>query len=287
MENKFKEKLVKTIFLIASLISILGIILIIFFIFKEGIPFIQKYGWKNFLLGKKWSPTNNPPSYGILPMIIGSLIVTFGGIIIGGPIGVLTSIYLSSFCKEKYYNLLNSLVHLMAGIPSIIYGFFALNVLVPLNRNLFGGTGMNIITASLLLGIMILPTIISVSKASIEAVDESFYQGSIALGATHEESVFKVVVPKAKSGVISSLILGLGRAIGETMAIILIAGNQGRVPTKLTDGVRTMTTNIVLEMSYATNEHRKALIATASILFVFVLIINLLFQIMVRREKNE
>ena len=175
----------------------------------------------------------------------------------------------------------------MAGIPSIVYGFFALTVLVPIVRNIFGGTGMNIITSSILLGIMILPTIVNISESSIQAVDDSFYEGSIALGASHEESVLKVVLPAAKSGIVSSIILGIGRAIGETMAVILVAGNQARMPSGLTRGVRTMTTNIVMEMAYAAGEHRQSLIATASILFIFILAINTIFFLVRRRDYLE
>ncbi len=287
MKKFDKEIFMKYVFLITATVSILSIILISLFIFKEGFPFIKEYGIKNFLLGKEWKPSNSTPLYGILPMIMGSLYVTFGAVIIGVPIGILTATYMAEFANKKLYRVLKPAINLMAGIPSIVYGFFALTVLVPFIRNLFGGTGMNIITASLLLGFMILPTIINLSESSIRAVDRAYYEGSIALGATHEESVFKVVLPAAKSGIVSSVILGIGRAIGETMAVILVAGNQPRMPKGLTKGVRTMTTNIVLEMAYAANEHRTALIATASILFIFILIINTLFQIATRRGKNE
>lgn len=287
MKKIDKEIFMKYVFLFTASISILTIILISLFIFKEGFPFVKEYGVKNFLLGKQWKPSNSTPLYGILPMIMGSIYVTIGAIVIGVPIGILTATYMAEFSSPKLYKFLKPAINLMAGIPSIVYGFFALTVIVPIIRNIFGGTGMNIITASLLLGFMILPTIISMSEASIRAIDRGYYEGSIALGATHEESIFKVVLPAAKSGIISSIILGIGRAIGETMAVILVAGNQPRMPNGLTKGVRTMTTNIVLEMAYAANEHRTALIATASILFIFILLINTAFQLITRRKKDE
>lgn len=276
----------KGVFLISAIMSIIAIIFICIFIFAGGIPFIQEYGLKNFLLGTEWKPSNTPASFGILPMILGSFYVTLGAIIIGVPIGVLTAIYLAKFCNKKLYKILKPGINLMAGIPSIVYGFFALVVIVPIIRDIFGGTGMNILTASILLGIMILPTIISMSEAALRAVPDSYYEGSIALGASHEKAIMSVVVPAAGSGILSSIILGIGRAIGETMAVILVAGNQARIPQGLTKGVRTLTTNIVIEMAYAADQHREALIATAAVLFVFILIINGSFLIVKRRSKN-
>lgn len=286
MKAKSFEGFMKGIFILCALMSIIAIILICIFIFAGGIPFIAEYGLKNFLLGTQWKPSNTPPSYGILPMILGSLYVTGGAIVLGVPVGILTATYLSKFCSKKLYMILKPSINLMAGIPSIIYGFFALTVIVPIMRDVLGGTGMNIITASILLGIMILPTIIGMSEASIRAVPSSYYEGSVALGATHERAVMSVILPAAKSGILSSVILGIGRAIGETMAVILIAGNQPRMPAGLTKGVRTLTTNIVMEMAYAADTHREALIATAVVLFVFILIINGIFLIVKRRALN-
>lgn len=286
MKKKSLESFMKIIFTLSAMTSILAVILICVFIFSEGLPFIKEYGVKNFLLGTEWKPSNNPPSYGILPMILGSLYITIGAIIIGVPIGVLTATYLAKFSDGKWYKFLKSCVNLMAGIPSIIYGFFALTMIVPLIRSFFGGTGMNIITASILLGVMILPTIIAISESSIRAVPNSYYEGSVALGASHERSVISVVLPAAKSGVIASIILGVGRAIGETMAVILVTGNQARMPAGITKGVRTLTTNIVVEMAYAADTHRQALIATALVLFVTILIINGIFSIVKRRALN-
>lgn len=286
MKSKHLEGFMKGVFLISAIMSIIAIIFICIFIFAGGIPFIQEYGLKNFLLGTEWKPSNTPASFGILPMILGSFYVTLGAIIIGVPIGVLTAIYLAKFCNKKLYKVLKPGINLMAGIPSIVYGFFALIVIVPIIRDIFGGTGMNILTASILLGIMILPTIISMSEAALRAVPDSYYEGSIALGASHEKAIMSVVVPAARSGILSSIILGIGRAIGETMAVILVAGNQVRIPQGLTKGVRTLTTNIVIEMAYAADQHREALIATAAVLFVFILIINGSFLIVKRRSRN-
>lgn len=285
MKKLSLEGFMKYVFLVSSAISILAIILICIFIFLEGLPFIFDYGVGNFLFGQEWKPSNSPPSFGILPMIVGSIYVTIGAIIIGVPIGILTSIYMAKFCDGKLYKFLKPCVNLMAGIPSIVYGFFALVVIVPIMKNWVGGTGMNIMTASILLGVMILPTIIGVSESAIRAVPKNYYEGSVALGATHERSVMSVIVPAAKSGILSSIILGIGRAIGETMAVVLVVGNQPRIPESITQGVRTMTANIVLEMAYAAGQHREALIATAAVLFVFILLINAGFLILKRRRK--
>lgn len=282
-----REKWMKAVFLVAALSSILALFLIMYFVFSSGIPFIKEYGLKAFLFGKKWSPINSPQQYGILPMIVGSFALTIGASIVGAPIGILSAVYLSFYAKGKVKNFFQSAVSLMASVPSIIYGFFALQLMVPLSKTLFGGTGMNIITASVLLGIMILPTVISISEASLNAVPNRYYQGSVALGTTKEISIFRTMIPAAKSGILSSVILGIGRAIGETMAVYLIAGNQARLPKALTDGVRTLTTNIVLEMGYAGVEHRQALIATAMVLFVFILIINLIFFVVKRKGSHE
>lgn len=286
MNKNFKENFMKYFFFVISLISVFALLLICYFIFSEGIPFVKEYGLKAFLFGKVWAPRNVPASYGIVSMVVGSVYTTLGAIIIGLPIGLLTAIYMAFYANKKAYKILEPAVQLMAGIPSIVYGFFALVVIVPLVRKAFGGDGMNIITASLLLGIMILPTIISICEASLRAVPKAFYQGSVALGASKEISIFKVVVPAAKSGIISSFILGIGRAIGETMAVYLIAGNQPRIPTSITQGVRTLTTNIVIEMAYATPKHLQALTATAMVLFIFILIINTIFYFIKGSEKN-
>ena len=218
-------------------------------------------------------------------MIVGSVYVTSGSILVGVPIGVLTAVFMAFYCPDRLYKFLKPAVNLMAGIPSIIYGFFGLMVFVPIVRGWWGGTGMTVFTASVLLGIMILPTIIGLSESSLRSVPKSYYQGSIALGATNERSLMRVVVPAAKSGILAAIILGIGRSIGETMAVIMIAGNQPIVPESIKMGTRTMTANIVLEMAYATGDHREALIATGVVLFIFILLINLLFNVVKRRMK--
>ena len=282
MQRDVRETVMKYVFLISALISVLSIILIFYFIFSGGLPFILRQGVWEFLTGTNWRPTASQPEFGILPMIVGSLIVAGGAILIGVPIGVLTAVYMVFYCPKAYYRYAKSAINLMAAIPSIVYGFFALQIFVPFFR-IMGRSGMNMVTASLLLGIMILPTIIGLSESAIRNVPKSYYQGAIGLGTTHERAILTVVVPAAKNGILSAIILGIGRAIGETMAVILVAGNQPRIPTELNQGVRTLTTNIVMEMAYSTGQHREALIATAVVLFVFILIINLFFT----RVKNK
>ena len=201
----------------------------------------------------------------------------------GVPVALLTSIFLARFCPPKLYRVLKPCVNLLAGIPSVVYGFFGMVVMVPFVSHTFGGDGNSMLTASLLLGMMILPTIIGVAESALRAVPESYYEGSLALGATHERSVFFTIVPAARSGIMAGVILGVGRAIGETMAVIMVAGNQARMPAGLLKGVRTLTTGIVMEMGYAADLHREALIATAAVLFVFILIINLCFSLLKRK----
>ncbi|CDE45944.1 phosphate ABC transporter permease PstC [Clostridium sp. CAG:411] len=278
---KVKEKGMEMVFLLAACVSILAVALICIFLFAKGLPAIGKIGVAKFLTGTDWKPTNG--IFGILSMIVGSLYVTAGALLIGVPIGILSATFLAKFCPSWLYKPLKAGVNLMAGIPSVVYGFFGMCVLVPLCRSLFGGTGNSILTASALLGMMILPTIIGVSESAIRAVPDYYYKGALALGATHERSVFLTVLPAAKSGILAGVILGVGRAIGETMAVIMVAGNQARIPSSVTDGVRTMTANIVMEMGYATGIHREALIATGVVLFVFILLINLLFSVLKRR----
>ena len=246
---------------------------------------MKEIGFFNFLLGDTWRPSNN--LYGILPMILGSIYVTACAILIGVPIGILTSIFMAYFCPKKLYRPLKEATQLLAGIPSVVYGFFGLIVIVPAIRALFGGTGMNILTAGIILGIMILPTLTGVIESSLRTVPESYYEGALALGATHERCVFRVIFPAAKSGVVAGIVLAIGRAVGETMAVVMIAGNQPGMPTSLFKGVRTLTTNIVMEMGYAADLHREALIATGVVLFVFILLINLSVSLLNRKSKKE
>lgn len=281
---KIKEKLWEIIFLIAAGFSILAVLLICLFLFANGIPAMHKIGLTNFMFGTKWRPGND--LYGIFPMIAGSLYVTAGAILAGVPVGLMTAIFLSKFCPKWLHKMLKPAIDLLAGIPSVVYGFFGLMVIVPFVRNVFGGNGSSILTASLLLGMMILPTIISVSETALNAVPQSYYEGSRALGATHERSVFLTMLPAAKSGIMAGIILGIGRAIGETMAVIMVAGNQARLPDSVLKGVRTLTANIVIEMGYATDLHRESLIATSVVLFVFILLINLSFNLVKNRGSK-
>ena len=281
--KKFKERFMQVLFLLSALVSILAVALICIFLFANGIPAIREIGLWDFLSGTSWKPEQN--IYGILPMIIGSIYVTAGAMLIGVPIGILTALFLVHFCPPKLYRFLKPAVDLLAGIPSIVYGFFGLMVIVPAIRNGLGGSGSSMLAASIVLGIMILPTIINVSESAIRAVPGSYYEGSLALGASHERSVFFTVLPAAKSGVFAAVILGMGRAVGETMAVIMVAGNQTAMPGSPLQGLRTLTANIVMEMAYAADLHRGALIATAVVLFVFILIINLSFSLMKRRAK--
>ena len=282
--KKFRESFMKAVFLIAACASILAVALICVFLFANGVPAMTEIGVFDFLLGQTWRPGND--IYGIFPMILGSIYVTAGAIVVGVPIGLLTAIFMARFCPAKLYGILKPAVELLAGIPSVVYGFFGMVVIIPLVRQIFHlSTGDVMLTACLLLGIMILPTIITTSEAAIRAVPNSYYEGSLALGATHERSVFFAVLPAAKSGVLTGVVLGIGRAIGETMAVIMVAGNQPRMPEGLLKGVRTMTANIVLEMGYASGLHREALIATGVVLFVFILLINLALSLLKRGEK--
>lgn len=281
----FKEKFAKVIFICAACISILAVALICIFLFANGLPGMIKIGVLDFLTGTKWKPGND--IYGILPMILGSVYVTGGALLIGVPAGLLTAIFMSRFASLRMVKIMKPAISLLAGIPSVVYGFFGLVVIVPLVRQLFGGSGSSLLAACLLLGMMILPTIISVSEAALNAVPASYYEGALALGATHERAVFSVVLPAAKSGVMAGIILGIGRAIGEAMAVMMVAGNRTGIPKSLFKGVRTLTSNIVMEMGYAADLHREALIATAVVLFVFILIINLLFSILSHSGKKQ
>ena len=275
---KFREKFMGAVFFASALASVFAVGLICVFLFSNGIPAMGKIGLFDFLLGIEWSPGDTPPVFGIFPMIMGSLYVTAGAIIIGVPIGVLTAVFLARTCPNKLYKFIKPGVELLAGIPSVVYGFFGMAAIIPI-------TGNSILSACILLGIMILPTVIGIAESALRAVPESYYEGALALGAGHYRSVYKVVLPAAKSGISAAVVLGIGRAIGETMAVIMVAGNQARMPVSIFKGVRTLTANIVIEMGYAAELHREALIATGVVLFVFILIINLNFSALKGRVK--
>ncbi len=280
--QKAKEKIMHALFLICACVSILAVVVICVYLFGTGIPAMADVGFFKFLFGTEWRP--DADSWGIFPMIIGSILVTGIAILIGVPIGVLCAVFMSFYCPKKLYKFVKPAINLLAGIPSIVYGFFGVMVLVPFIRNVFGGSGKSLLTAGILLGIMILPTIIKTTEASLNAVPTSYYEGSLALGATHERSVFFAALPAAKSGILAAIILGIGRAIGETMAVVMVAGNQAILPESITSGVRTLTSNVILEMGYADEHKQSILVATAVVLFVFILIINLCFSVLKRRK---
>ena len=291
-----KENFMRGVFFIAALVSILAVVLICVFLFAQGIPAIGRIGIMDFLLGQRWAPTAAEPAFGILPMILGSLYVTAGAIVLGVPIGIFTAIFMARMCPPWLYGFVKPALNLMAGIPSVIYGFFGMMVLVPMIFDVFGRrfgmmSGQTMLAASILLGIMILPTVISIAETNIRAVPQELYEGAVALGASHERAVFKVVLPAARSGVMAAVILGVGRAIGETMAVRMVAGNQAvlRMPHEFFRGVRTLTTNIIIEMGYVEHgsTHFGALIATGVVLFVFILIINTLFSILNQEKKDK
>lgn len=282
--TQVKELIAKILFMIAAAISVAAVVVICVFIFGNGVPAIAEIGVFDFLFGTTWRPSNE--IFGIGTMIVGSLYVMAGALVIGVPLGILCAIFLANFGSSRVAKVAKAGVQLLAGIPSVVYGFFGLVVLVPFIRANLGGTGQSVLCASIVLGIMILPTIITLSESALKAVPQTYYEGALALGADHERSVMRVVLPAAVSGIMASIILAIGRAIGETMAVIMVAGNQVQLPGAITEGVRTMTANIVLETGYAADLHRGALIGTACVLFVFILIINFCFSAIKRRNKN-
>ena len=285
-----RESVMKIVFAISAFTAIAAVGLICLFLFAGGLPAMGKIGVFKFLTGTSWKPTYD--EFGILPMIVGSLYVTAGAILFGVPVGIFTAVFMAKLCPKIIYRFLKPALDLLAGIPSVVYGFFGMVVLVPLVRDIFGGrfdtNGSSILTASLLLGIMILPTIISVSESALRAVPDEMYEGAVALGASHERAVFGVILPAARSGVMAAIVLGVGRAIGETMAVKMVAGNQTilRAPTEFLKGVRTLTANVVLEMGYAEGLHSEALVATGVVLFVFILLINLLFSVVNKDSRG-
>ncbi len=274
--RRLRERVMRAVFFSAASVSVIALCLIVLFIFSNGAPALREVGLADFILGRTWKPSAE--LYGILPMILGSVYVTAGALAIGVPLGIFTAVFTARYCPKRLLPCFKSAVSLLAGIPSVVYGYFGLAVIVPLVRRALGGSGKGVLSCSILLGIMILPTIIKLSCAALEALPRFYYEGALALGATRERSVFSVELPAAAKGILSSVILGCGRAVGETMAVVMVAGNQAVIPSHITSGVRTLTANVVLEMGYATELHRSALIATACVLFVFVAAINIIFS---------
>jgi phosphate transport system permease protein len=278
------DKLIRMALLVTALSAVTILAVITLFIFVEGTPIMFKYGLKNFLGGMDWYPGER--SFGLLPMILGSLYVTGGALVLGVPFGLACAVFLTEFSSRGLRQIIKPVIELLAGIPSVVYGFMGVVILVPFIRETFGGPGLSVLAASIILGIMILPTVISISIDALSAVPPSYREGSIALGATRWQTVKMVLLPAARSGIIASVILGMGRAIGETMAVIMIAGNAVAVPRSALDPVRTLTSNIALEMGYASGEHRQALFATGVILFVIIMILNTMANVTSRRKTK-
>lgn len=279
------DRLVRLALLVVafSAVSILAVITV--FMFEQGTPIMFKYGLRSFLAGTDWYPTEK--IFGLWPMIVGSIYVTLGAMVIGVPFGLACAIVLTEFSSKQVRRIIKPVIELLAGIPSVVYGFIGVVILVPFIRETLGGPGLSVLAAAIILGIMILPTIISISVDSIRAVPLSYREGSIALGATKWQTVKMVLLPAARSGIIASIILGMGRAIGETMAVIMIAGNAASVPRSVLDPVRTLTSNIALEMGYAAGEHRQALFATGVILFIIIMILNTVANVTSSRMKGS
>jgi phosphate transport system permease protein len=277
-----REKFIERVLLLLALSSVGSLALITIFIFLEGFPLILSVGLREFILFSHWAPTKG--HFGILAMIISSVLVTLGAMVIGVPLGLSCAIVLAEFSPKRLKMVLKPTLELLAGIPSVVYGFLGVIWLVPLIRNYLGGPGLSLLAGSIILGIMILPTVISISIDALTAVPDLYRDGSLALGATRWQTVRRVVLPAASSGIITAIILGMGRAIGETMAVIMVAGNALQVPTSLLDPVRTLTSNIALELSYAAGRHREALFATGIVLFIIIMILNLSATLITRRR---
>lgn len=286
IRQRATESLMSGIFKVCGCLSVVAVVLITVYMVALGAPGIGKIGVGEFLFGTEWFPTatTKDPSFGILPMILSSVLATGGAVLIGVPIGLFTAIYLAEFARGKTASVLRAMVSLLAGIPSVVYGLVGMIAVVPAVAKMFGlPSGSSLFSAILVLAVMILPTIVSISENALRAVPKEYREASLAMGTTRVRTIFKVVLPAAKSGVAAGIVLGIGRAVGETMAVIMVAGNQARMPAGLLKGVRTLTTGIVMEMGYAADLHREALIATAAVLFVFILIINLCFSLLKRK----
>lgn len=283
--RKIVESASERIFLLCAGLSVVSLIIITIYIFASGLPIFSKIGFQEIVFGMSWKPLEG--KFGILPMIIASLLATFGAVTLGVGIGLMTAIFLAEISPDWLAGIVRPAVDLLAGIPSVVYGFFGLIVIVPLIDGSFGGGGNSLLAAIIILGIMILPTIVSVAETSLRTVPVEYKEGSLALGASHIQTIFKVTVPAAKSGIMAGIVLGMGRAIGETMAVILVIGNTPQIPNSLFDRVRTLTANIALEMSYAEGLHQEALFATGVVLFVFIMILNIILNVMFHKAGEE
>lgn len=287
MTNKAvqKERHIKTVLTIFAFSSLLFLFLIFIFILFEGLPLFYKVGVKNIIFGFKWAPTKG--KFGIFPMIVSSFYVTFGALIVGAPLGLACAIYLSEYAGRRRKLFLKPALELLAGIPSVVYGFLGVIYIVPVIRNLFGGAGFSLLSTSLVLGIMILPTIISISYDALMSVPRSYRDGSLAMGATKWQTICRVIIPAAKSGILASFILGMGRAIGETMAVIMVAGNALKIPVSLLDPLRTLTSNIALELAYASGDHRKGLFSTGVVLLIIIMFLNYVANFVIKKRVTR
>lgn len=282
---KMIERIMNGIFAICGLAALAFVLIITLFLLVSGIPAIKEIGIVKFILGKVWSPTASSPMYGIFPFISSSVLGTLGAIIIGVPIGIMCAVYISKFANKRLSSLIKAAVELLAGIPSVVYGLVGMIIIVPAVRKVFGlPDGANLFSAIIVLSIMILPSVISVSETAIKAVPKEYEEGSLALGATKTETVFKIVVPAAKSGILTSVVLGIGRAIGEAMAVMMVSGNAANMP-KLFGSVRFLTTAVASEMSYSSGLQRQALFSIALVLFIFILIINLILNLVIKKKR--
>jgi len=280
--KKFKENLSGYIFLTLALSSISVLVLITVFIIMRGAPIITQVGVFNFVFGMEWAPSRG--EFGIFPMIIGTLTVTIGAVIIGVPVGICCAVFLAEFAPPMMSKIFRPAIQLLAGIPSVVYGFLGLLFVVPAVRNYLGGPGLSILTGSIILGIMILPTVISISEVSILALPKQYKEGALALGLTHWQTIYSVMLPAAKSGIVAAVVLGIGRAVGETMAVIMVLGNAAAIPETILDPVRTLTTNIGIGMGYASGEHQQALFATGIVLFISIMLLNSFAQYITRKK---
>lgn len=287
MSAKFLEKAMNMLFLLCGLLTILFVVLITVFLVISGIPAIQAIGLPDFLFGKVWASTAANPSYGILPFILASVYGTCGAILIGVPIGLLCAVFLAKMAPEKIGGAVESVVDLLAGIPSVVYGLVGMIIIVPLVRETFQlPDGANLFSAILVLAVMILPSVISVSETAIKAVPREYEEASFALGATKTETIFKIVLPAAKSGIVTAVVLGIGRAVGEAMAVMMVAGNVANMP-KLFGSVRFLTTAVTSEMSYSSGLQKQALFSIALVLFLFIMAINLILNVIIKKGEHD
>lgn len=276
-----KERVIQYVLLALALTAVLSLAVITVFILREGLPVLIEFGPIRFLTESEWSPTQG--QFGILAMVVGSLWVTLGALMVGVPLGVAVAVFMTDYCPPLLAQVLRPAVQLLAGVPSVIYGFIGLKILVPIIRESMGGAGLSVLAGALVLGVMVLPSVIAVSEDSIRAVPQLYRDGALALGATHWQSLWRVVLPSAKSGIVAGIVLGMGRAVGETMAVIMVVGNSLQLPGSPLEAATTLTSNIGLEMAYASGAHRQALFAIGIVLFAFIMLLNLVATTFRRR----